>query len=146
MRAFKHRFTLFIAGVIFLISFALPSYDGRSGFECAMVSVSAFLNVILQDVFVSVNERIFTLYIGLFNITNVFTVFLLIKNSIHPERHLPLLVRAYYVIVILCTASWWGIALASGELNTLGPGYYIWLLSIVLLGIYNWIPAKPEGQ
>lgn len=112
------------AGSAFTVSFFLPALDSNSGYSCLVDCWRVFIRSeesslggwLYYSGFVVANALFVTLWLTLF----------------HSVRH----AQARLWIAILSSLhvlSWFILNLAQGEQLSLGIGYYIWLLSYLLL-------------
>ena len=131
-------------GTLFIISFFLPSVDTGmgtlKGHECALAVAQVSAESILSpEAYEGWADFILLTQWSLCTVTNLCTSILLIYFVIRPKVNVPTWIKVFFLILILNTISVWFMDV--GFMS----GYYLWLASILLMGIYMWLPGKAQS-
>lgn len=123
----KPRPLALIAGVVFAVSFLLPSFADANGFEC----FSACWSLLRQLTDESQNPVFTRIYYSAFVLTNVaFAAVLatgLLSQRLYRVRFF-ITVAAFFHVV-----SWFVLNVPKQSVEALKVGYYVWLLAYCLL-------------
>ena len=119
-----------LAVCLFVGSFFLPSLrfagDALTGYDCAMACFNAFRgeSAILID-----------LYHFSFTFSNIMMILLPVPMMIAVLRRnkIPAGVKVIQMILLGHVVSWLMVNVVEGQLWMIGIGYYVWLLSMVLM-------------
>jgi len=115
---------------LFITSAFLPAYTSDTGWDCAQVCVESIL-------FLSSIKWPWGYYHFAFNFSNLFMVSVPIIYLIKRNWRVPLFLPFIQLLLILHVLSWPVINLE--RIEDIRIGYYLWLLSMILVFTAMWI-------
>lgn len=127
---------LIISLGLFIASAFLPAYRSDTGWDCARVCVESigFLGSIKWP---------WGYYHFAFNFSNLFMVSVPILYLVKKNWRVPLFLPLIQLLLILHVISWPFLNLE--KIENIHIGYYMWLLSMILVFIAMWTKRKVES-
>ena len=126
---------LFIALILFVVSFFLPAhyheYGKESGYDCALycmfIITEGWRSADIADI------ALLAYYVS-FSVSNIAMIVLVpLLATVYRRKRVPLLIKVIQVILIMHVLSWLVLHIAYGTIGNVKIGYYLWLGSMCMV-------------
>ena len=126
---------------LFVVSFFLPAYDVLKGWECANFCVWDVFGIWNDDI----ESTVVIFYYFSFTFSNILMLMiplLLLKR--YQNRAIPKAIITTQVILLLHVISWFFQNAYDSTLGDLRAGYYVWLLSMIVILCASLLSRKKQ--